>query len=79
MAYRPVARQDLETNKWTTAVGMQRRGIQDSTTIELLLETMLCNPLLDSCNSWATTMETGIFSMCSVPRSYLEGNWGDWR
>jgi hypothetical protein len=34
-----------------------------------MLETVLCNPLLDSCNSW-TTMETWVFSVWSVPRSY---------
>jgi hypothetical protein len=54
---------------------MQRRGKHGSTTIELLLETVLRNPLLGSCNSWTTTMETGVFHMWSVPRSYLEDNW----
>jgi hypothetical protein len=43
----------------TTAVAMQQRGKHASTTIQLLLETVLCNPLLGSCNSWAATMETG--------------------
>jgi hypothetical protein len=33
--------------------------------------------LLGSCNSWTTTMETGVFSMWSMPRSYLENNQGD--
>jgi hypothetical protein len=42
-------------------VTMQRHGKHASTTIELLLETMLCNPLLGSCNSWTTTMETEVF------------------
>jgi hypothetical protein len=42
---------DLETNNETTAVAMQWHSKHASTTIELLLETVLCNPLLDSCNS----------------------------
>jgi hypothetical protein len=50
---------------------MQRRGKQASTT-ELLLETVLCNQLLGNSNSWTTTIETGVFSMWSAPRSYLE-------
>jgi hypothetical protein len=32
-----------------------------NTTIGLLLETVLCNPLLGSCNFWTTTMETEVF------------------
>jgi hypothetical protein len=51
---------------------MQQRGKHTSTTIKLLLEIVLCNPLLGTCNSWTTTMENGVFSMCSVPWSYLE-------
>jgi hypothetical protein len=51
--------EDLETNKERTAAAMQRRGKHVSTAIELLLETVLCNPLLSSCNSWTTIMETG--------------------
>jgi hypothetical protein len=43
--------EDLETNNETIAVVMQRRGKHTSTTIELLLETVLYNPLLGSCNS----------------------------
>jgi hypothetical protein len=39
---------DLETNE-TRAVAMQQRGKHASTTIELLLETVLCNPLLGRC------------------------------
>jgi hypothetical protein len=54
---------NLETNNETEAVAMQRRGKHTSTTIELLLETVLRNPLLGSCNSWTTTMEMGVFSM----------------
>jgi hypothetical protein len=29
--------------------------------MELLFKTVLCNPLLGSCNSWTTTMEMGVF------------------
>jgi hypothetical protein len=73
----PLLGKDLGTNNETTAVTMQRFGKHASTTIELLLETVLCKPLLDSCNSWTTTMGTGMFSVWSVPRSNLEDNWGD--
>jgi hypothetical protein len=72
----PSVGKDLETNE-TTAVAMQRRGKHTCTTIELLLEMVLCNPLLGSCNSWTTTMETGVFSVWFVPRIYLEDHWGD--
>jgi hypothetical protein len=68
---------DLETNNETTSVAMQRRGKHAPTTIELLLETELCNTLLGNCNSWTTTMEKGMFSAWSLPKSYLEDNWGD--
>jgi hypothetical protein len=70
----PLLGKGLETNKETTAVAMQRHGKHTSTTIKLLLETVLCNPLIGSCDSSTTTMETGAFSMWSVPRRYLEGN-----
>jgi hypothetical protein len=40
-----------------------------------LLETVLCNPLLGSCSSWTTTMETGVFSKLPVPRGNLEDIW----
>jgi hypothetical protein len=70
MAYRPVIGRNLETNNETTAVAMQQRGKHASTTTELLLKTVLCNPLLGSCNSWTTTMKTGLFSMWSMPGSY---------
>jgi hypothetical protein len=73
----PQLGKDLETNNETTAVAMQWCSKQASTTIELLLETVLCNPLVGSCNSWTTTMQMGVFSMCSMPRTYLEDNWGD--
>jgi hypothetical protein len=73
----PLLGKDLETNNEKTVVALQRRCKHASTTLELLLETVVCNPLLGSCNSWTTTMEAGVFSMCSVPWSYLEGNWGD--
>jgi hypothetical protein len=53
----PLLGKDLETNNETTAVAMQRRREQASTTVELLLETA--------------------FSAWSVPKSYLEDNWGD--
>jgi hypothetical protein len=53
---------DLEINDERTAVAMQHRGEHVSKIIELLLETVLCNPLLGSCNSWTTTMEMdGVF------------------
>jgi hypothetical protein len=68
----PLLGKDLETNKETTPL-----TCNGSTTRELLLETVLCNPLLGSCNSWITTMETSVLPMWSVPRSYLEDNWGD--
>jgi hypothetical protein len=71
----PLLGKDLETNKETTAVVMKRRSKHASTTEELLLEVVLYNPLLGSCNSWTTTIETGVFSIGSVPRSYLEDNW----
>jgi hypothetical protein len=72
----PLLGKDLETNNETTAVAMRRRGKHASTT-ELLLEMVLCNQLLGSYNSWTITMETGVFSMWSVPRSYFEDSWGD--
>lgn len=68
---------DLETNKVTRATAMQQRSKHASIIIELLLKTVLCIPLVGSCNSWNTTMETGVFYMWSMPRNYLEDNWGD--
>jgi hypothetical protein len=59
----PLLDKDLETNNETTAVSMQRRSKRASTAIEWLLETMLCNPLLGSCNSWTTTMEIWVISV----------------
>jgi hypothetical protein len=56
----PLLSKDLETNN-ETAVAMQQRGKQASRTIQLLVETVLCNPLLGSCNSLNTTMETAVF------------------
>jgi hypothetical protein len=41
---------------------MQWRSKYASTTIQLLVETVLCNSLLGSCNSWTTTMETGVYA-----------------
>jgi hypothetical protein len=73
----PLVDKGFETNNETTTVAMQRRGKHSYTTVDILLETMLCNPLLGSCNSWTTTMEARMFSTMSVPRSYLEDNWGD--
>jgi hypothetical protein len=72
----PLLGKDLGTDE-ITAVAMQQRGKHASTTIRLLLETVLCKPLLGSCNSWTTTMETWVFPMWSLPRSYLEDNWSD--
>jgi hypothetical protein len=48
-------------NKRDNSVVMQQFGKHASTTVELLLETVLCNSLLSSCNMWTTTMETGVF------------------
>jgi uncharacterized membrane protein len=56
----PMLDKDPETNK-TTA--MQRHGKRASATIELLLEMVVYNPLLGSCNSWATTVASGVFAM----------------
>jgi hypothetical protein len=56
----PLLGKDLRT-KETTAVAMQRHDKNASTTIELLLETVLCNLLLGSCNSWTTIIKTGVF------------------
>jgi hypothetical protein len=50
---------DLNTNNETTAVAMQRHGKHASTTIELLLEMMLCYQLLGTWDNWTTTVETG--------------------
>jgi hypothetical protein len=59
----PLLGKDLVTHNETTAVAIQRLSKHSSTTIGLLLETVLCNPLLGSCSSWITTMETGLISM----------------
>jgi hypothetical protein len=74
----PIFRVDKSENEepaW--AGGCSVRGKHASTLIELLMETVLWNPLLGSCNSRTTTMKTGVFSMSSVSRSYLEDNRGD--
>jgi hypothetical protein len=60
VTYRPVARQDLEKNE-TTAAALLHRGKHAFTTIGLLLETVLRNPLLDRCNSWTAKLETDFF------------------
>jgi hypothetical protein len=73
----PLLGKDLETNNETTPVATQQRGKHASAIIELLLETLLCKPLLGSCKSWTTTIETEVCSMWSVSKSYLEDNWGD--
>jgi hypothetical protein len=72
----PLLARDLKANNGMAAVAVQRRSTHASTTIELLLETVLCNPLLGSCNSWTITLEMGMFSVWSLPSSYLEDNWG---
>jgi hypothetical protein len=69
----PLLGKDLKTNHETTAIAMQVCSKHPSTTVELPLE---WNLLLGSCNSWTTTMETGVF-VWSVLRSYLEDNWGN--
>jgi hypothetical protein len=76
VAYRPVATQ-IPQNKRDKSRFRQRRGKHVFITIKLLLETVLCNSLLGSCNSWITTMETGVFPMRFVLMSYLEDNLGD--
>jgi hypothetical protein len=58
----PLLDKYIEANE-KTVVAMQRRGRHASTMMELLLETVLCNPMLGSCNSKPTTMETEVFSM----------------
>jgi hypothetical protein len=40
----PLLGRDLETNNETKAVAMQQSGKHPSTIIDLLLETVLCNP-----------------------------------
>jgi hypothetical protein len=67
---------NFEKNKETTVVAMQRLSKHASTTVELLLETVLRNLLLGSCNSWTTTMEM-VFSIRSVQSGYKEDNLGD--
>jgi hypothetical protein len=54
---------------------MQEHG-KHTFTMEFLLEMVLCNLLLGSFNSWTTTVET-VCSMWTVPKSYLEDNWGN--
>jgi hypothetical protein len=71
----PLLDKHFETNE-TTAVSIQKGGKHACTTIQLLLEKPLCNPLLGSCNCWTKTIEMGVCSTWSVPRSYLEDNWG---
>jgi hypothetical protein len=63
--YRPFAGQGPLSKQWDA-----------STTIELLLETVLCNPLLGSCNSGTTTMEMGVLSVWCVPRVILKTTGG---
>jgi hypothetical protein len=72
----PLLCKDFVTNNETTAVAMQLGCKYASTTIDLLLEMVFCNPLLGSCGSWTTATEMGVFSMWSVTRSYLQDNWG---
>jgi hypothetical protein len=62
----PLLGKNLETNNG------ERCDKYASTTIELLLEMVLCNLLVGSCNSWTTTVETVVFSLWSMLRSYLE-------
>jgi hypothetical protein len=47
----PLLGKDLETDSETTAIAMQQHSKHTSTTIELLLEMVLCNPLLGSYNN----------------------------
>jgi hypothetical protein len=47
----PLLGKDLEMNNEPTPVAMQWHGKHTSTMIELLLEMVLCNALLGSCNS----------------------------
>jgi hypothetical protein len=66
---------DLETDSETAAITKQQCHKHTSTVIELLLEIVLCRPLLGSCDSWTTAVEAGAFCVWSVPRSYLEDKW----
>jgi hypothetical protein len=59
----PLLGKNLNTKNETTGFAMQQCGKHASTTTELRVKTTLCKPLLGSFNSWATTMETGMFSM----------------
>jgi hypothetical protein len=77
VAYRPVARQRPRNKQQDSSRCYEAAGKHASTRIELLLERVLCNPLLERCKSWNTAMVTGVFSMSSVPWSYLEESWGD--
>jgi hypothetical protein len=76
MAYRPFARQ-RPWNKNETAVFVMQWHGRHASTIELLLEMVLCNPLLGSFNSCTTTLETGMFSTWSVQRCYEKENCGN--
>jgi hypothetical protein len=66
----PLLGKDLETHNEIKAVAIQQHGKHASTPMELLLEMVLCNLLLGSCSNWTTTVEMGVFSMWSVPRSW---------
>jgi hypothetical protein len=50
----PLLCKDLEQNSETAVVAMQRSVKHAYTITELLMENVLCNPLLGSCNSWTT-------------------------
>jgi hypothetical protein len=52
----PLLGKVLETHNETTAYLMQRASKHATITIESLLETVFCNPLLGSCRSWTITM-----------------------
>jgi cytochrome bd-type quinol oxidase subunit 1 len=45
-----------------------------STIIVVAVGNNVMQLFLSSCNSWITTMDTGVFSMWSMKRSYLEDN-----
>jgi hypothetical protein len=72
VAYKPIARQ--RPQKQTRQQPLLCNGaVNAPTTIELLLETVLCNLLLGNCNSWTTTMSV----RPTIYTFQLENHWSD--
>jgi hypothetical protein len=61
-------------NETITTVAVQRRGKHGPVTMEILVETVLCNPLLGNCNSSATTMGKKVFLCGPCPGVILKTN-----